>query len=139
MDVGPVDLVIFEFPGNRFNGDVLPALRDLVSQEAVRILDLLFVTKDADGEVSSLDAPALALEPGVDLGELGGILGGEVLDAEDALEIGASLAPSTSAAMIVFENTWAARFASAVSASGGRVVDSARIPAPVVRSMMASA
>lgn len=139
MDVGPVDLVIFEFPGNRFNGDVLPALRDLVSQEAVRILDLLFVTKDADGEVSSLDAHALALEPGVDLGELGGILGGEVLDAEDALEIGASLAPSTSAAMIVFENTWAARFASAVAASGGRVVDSARIPAPVVRSMMASA
>ena len=139
MDVGPVDLVIFEFPGNRFNGDVLPALRDLVSQEAVRILDLLFVTKDADGEVSSLDARALALEPGVDLGELGGILGGEVLDVEDALEIGASLAPSTSAAMIVFENTWAARFASAVSASGGRVVDSARIPAPVVRSMMASA
>lgn len=139
MDVGPVDLVIFEFPGNRFNGDVLPALRELVSQEAVRILDLLFVTKDADGEVSSLDAPALALEPGLDLRELGGVLGGEVLDAEDVAEIGASLAPNTSAAMIVFENTWAARFASAVSASGGRVVDSARVPAPVVRSMMASA
>lgn len=139
MDVGPVDLVILEFPGNRFNGELLPALRELVDSGTVRVLDLLFVTKDADGTVSSVDASALAVEPDLDLRGLVGALGGEVLDAEDAAEIGASLAPESSAAMIVFENTWAARFTSAVMGSGGRVLDTARVPAPVVRSLMAMA
>lgn len=139
MDTGPVDVVIFEFPGNKFNGDLLPALREVAAGGAVRILDILFVIKDADGNVSCVDSAAVALDPDFDHTDIDGTLAGEVLDAEDAVDIAAQLEVNSSAALIVFENTWAARFASAVTASGGRVVDSARVPASVIAPYLVSA
>ena len=132
MDVGPVDLLIVEFPGNQFKGEIAPALRDLVTDGTVRVLDLLFVYKDADGEVGSVELAGLGpdLEPA--FADLDGQLGGGLLDAEDVAQVGADLALNSSAALIVWENTWAARFVTAMRNAGAKVVDQARIPAEAV-------
>ena len=132
MDVGPVDLLIVEFPGNQFKGEIAPALRDLVTDGTVRVLDLLFVYKDADGEVGSVELAGLGpdLEPA--FADLDGQLGGGLLDAEDVAQVGANLEPNSSAALIVWENTWAARFVTAMRHAGAKVVDQARIPAEAV-------
>ena len=139
MDVGPVDLLIVEFPGNQFKGEIAPALRDLVTDGTVRVLDLLFVYKDADGEVGSVELAGLGpdLEPA--FADLDGQLGGGLLDAEDVAQVGADLKPNSSAALIVWENTWAARFVTAMRNAGAHVVDQARIPAEAVAAALDAA
>ncbi len=139
MDVGPVDLLIVEFPGNQFKGEIAPALRDLVTDGTVRVLDLLFVYKDADGEVGSVELAGLGpdLEPA--FADLDGQLGGGLLDAEDVAQVGADLEPNSSAALIVWENTWAARFVTAMRHAGAKVVDQARIPAEAVAAALDAA
>ena len=139
MDVGPVDLLIVEFPGNQFKGEIAPALRDLVTDGTVRVLDLLFVYKDADGEVGSVELAGLGpdLEPA--FADLDGQLGGGLLDAEDVAQVGADLALNSSAALIVWENTWAARFVTAMRHAGAKVVDQARIPAEAVAAALDAA
>jgi hypothetical protein len=139
MDVGPVDLLIVEFPGNQFKGEIAPALRDLVTDGTVRVLDLLFVYKDANGEVGSVELAGLGpdLEPA--FADLDGQLGGGLLDAEDVAQVGADLAPNSSAALIVWENTWAARFVTAMRNAGAQVVDQARIPAEAVAAALDAA
>ena len=139
MDVGPVDLLIVEFPGNEFKGEIAPALRDLVTDGTVRVLDLLFVYKDANGEVGSVELAGLGpdLEPA--FADLDGQLGGGLLDAEDVAQVGADLKPNSSAALIVWENTWAARFVTAMRNAGAHVVDQARIPAEAVAAVLDAA
>jgi hypothetical protein len=139
MDVGPVDLLIVEFPGNQFKGEIAPALRDLVTDGTVRVLDLLFVYKDANGEVGSVELAGLGpdLEPA--FADLDGQLGGGLLDAEDVAQVGADLKPNSSAALIVWENTWAARFVTAMRNAGAHVVDQARIPAEAVAAALDAA
>jgi hypothetical protein len=139
MDVGPVDLLIVEFPGNQFKGEIAPALRDLVTDGTVRVLDLLFVYKDADGEVGSVELAGLGpdLEPA--FADLDGQLGGGLLDAEDVAQVGANLELNSSAALIVWENTWAARFVTAMRNAGAKVVDQARIPAEAVSAALDAA
>lgn len=139
MDVGPVDLLIVEFPGNQFKGEIAPALRDLVTDGTVRVLDLLFVYKDANGEVGSVELAGLGpdLEPA--FADLDGQLGGGLLDAEDVAQVGADLKPNSSAALIVWENTWAARFVTAMRNAGAQVVDQARIPAEAVAAALDAA
>jgi hypothetical protein len=139
MDVGPVDLLIVEFPGNQFKGEIAPALRELVTDGTVRVLDLLFVYKDADGEVGSVELAGLGpdLEPA--FADLDGQLGGGLLDAEDVAQVGADLKPNSSAALIVWENTWAARFVTAMRNAGAHVVDQARIPAEAVAAALDAA
>ncbi len=122
---GPVDLVLLSFPGNQFTGEVAPALGDLVSSGTVRILDLVFITKDADGNVAGVEL--------ADLGEAGEAfesLDGEVselLTDEDIEAAGAELEPNSSAALLMFENTWAGRFVDAVRGANGHVVAYERI------------
>ena len=131
MALGPVEYAVIAFPGNRFNGDVVPALIELVESETVHIIDLVFVHKNADGvltvgEIEELDA---------DLGAVFAKLEGEVddlLNEDDLNEIATLLSSNSSAAVIVWENLWAERFANAVRASGGQLVDSGRIPHDVV-------
>ena len=139
MDVGPVDLLIVEFPGNQFKGEIAPALRDLVTEGTVRVLDLLFVYKDADGEVGSLELAGLGPDLQPAFADLDGQLGGGLLDAEDVAQVGANLQPNSSAALIVWENTWAGRFVTAMERAGARVVDQARIPAEAVKASLESA
>ncbi len=139
MDVGPVDLLIVEFPGNQFKGEIAPALRDLVTDGTVRVLDLLFVYKDADGEVGSVELAGLGPDLQPAFADLDGQLGGGLLDAEDVAQVGADLALNSSAALIVWENTWAARFVTAMRNAGAHVVDQARIPAEAVAAALDAA
>lgn len=126
IEMGPIDYILVEWPGRQPNGEAAPHLVDLVDRGVIRILDLAFVTKDEDGTVAGLELSDLgdgAGELEVFAGASSGLLGDD-----DLTEAAAALEPGTSAAILVFENTWAAPFAAAVRRSGGQLVASGRIP-----------
>ena len=129
MDIGPVEYVVIEFPGNRFNGEVAPALARLVESGTVRIIDLVFVVKDADGNVSSFEYDELE-----EAAELAGIEGEAdgMLSDEDVLAIADDLSLDSSALLILFEDLWALEFGQAVVASGGELVAGGRIPRSLI-------
>jgi uncharacterized membrane protein len=129
-ELGPIDYILVEWPGRQPNGEVAPHLVDLVDRGLIRILDLTFITKDEDGTVRGLelaDVGGAVAELSVFEGASSGLLSDEDVD-----EAGGALEPGTSAALLVFENTWAAPFASAVRRSGGQLVASGRIPVQAV-------
>jgi hypothetical protein len=123
--LGPIDYLVVEFPGNKFNGEVLPALTDLIARGLVRVLDLAFVAKDEDGTVVIGEIEDLADELGP-LCELSTFLADLVTEV-DLEAAGEMLAPNSTAAVIVWENTWAAPFVAAVRGSAGEVVASGRL------------
>ena len=123
---GPVDLVLLGFPWNQFTGDIAPALRDLVSSGTVRILDLVFITKDTDGNVAGVELSDLG-EAGAAFEDVDGEIN-ELLTDEDIEAAGDELAPDSSAALLMFENTWAGRLATAIREANGEVVAYERIP-----------
>jgi uncharacterized membrane protein len=123
---GPVDLVLLGFPGNQFTGEIAPALRDLVSSGTVRILDLVFITKDADGNVAGVELSDLG-DAGAAFEDVDGEIN-ELLTDEDIEAAGEELAPNSSAALLMFENTWAGRLATAIREANGEVVAYERIP-----------
>ncbi|PZF81317.1 hypothetical protein C1I92_21810 [Jiangella anatolica] len=129
MDVGPVDILMLRFPGNQFRGEIVPALRDLVVTGLIRVVDLMFVYRDEDGTVGSVELAGLGPELKPAFADLDGQLGGGMLDAEDVEEVAAGLPPGSSVAVLVVENTWAIPFVNAVRRAGGEVADQARIPA----------
>lgn len=131
-DAGPIDVVILRFPGNQFNGGIAPALRDLVVRGLVRVIDLLFVYKDVDGTVGSLELAGLGADLEPSFVDLDGQLGGGLLDAEDVDEVAAGIEPGNSVAVIAVENLWAVPFINAVRSAGGELVDQARVPSAVV-------
>jgi uncharacterized membrane protein len=131
MALGPVEYAVIAFPGNRFNGDVVPALSELVDNDTIHIIDLVFVYKDADGALTVGEIEELDAELGALFAELEGEVD-DLLNEEDLHELAALLPPNSSAAVIVWENLWAERFAAAVRGSGGQLVDSGRIPHEVV-------
>ena len=135
MGFGPVDIVIIDFPGNKFNGKVAPAILDLVESGTIRLIDLLFISKDADGVVSVLAIEDLDPNEGPAFMTLGVAYPG-TLDGEDAEELSDDLSPNSSALMVAFENTWAAKFTDAIRASDARVLDQIRIPAEVVTNFL---
>ncbi len=125
MDIGPVEYLILGFPGNHFTGQIVPELAKLIDSGLVRIIDLTFITKDADGNVEVVEYDAveeLAAFAGLD-GEVGGIL-----TDEDVAHAALSLEPNTSAALLIWEDTWAAPFAAAVRNANGVILEGARIP-----------
>jgi hypothetical protein len=136
MATGPVDIVILGFPGNKFTGRIAPAIMDLVQSGTIRILDLLFVMKDADGVMTTIDIQDLDPEAGPAFLEVNVAAPG-ALSAEDAEELADDLPPETSALMVAFENTWASKFVEAVRAADGFVIDQIRIPADVVDAALA--
>lgn len=129
---GPVDIVMLRFTGNKFNGEIAPALRDLVVRGLVRVIDLLFVYKEADGTVGSIELGDLGAELEPSFVDLDGQLGGGLLDAGDVEEVAAGIEPGNSVATIVVENLWVVPFVNAVRNAGGELVDQARVPADVV-------
>ncbi len=132
MALGPVEYLICSFPGNKFSGEMAPALAQLVDDNVVRILDLLFVQKDQDGDVLSFEIDQLEeLGPFMDLdGEAGGFLSDE--DVEHAAE---ALEPNSSALLIIWEDLWAAPFAEGLRNSGGVVLEGGRIPREVIEAL----
>jgi hypothetical protein len=129
---GPIDVVMLSFPGNQFNGAIAPALRDLVVRGLVRVVDLLFVIKDDDGTVGSVELAGLGSDLEPSFVDLDGQLGGGLLDADDVEDVAAGMEPGSSVAVIAVENLWAIPFIEAVRGSGGELVDQFRVPSDVV-------
>lgn len=125
-EIGPIDYILVEWSGRQPNGEVAPHLVDLVDRGLIRIIDLVFIAKDEDGKVAGLELSELADEV-AELSVFEGAPSG-VLSDEDVEEAGGVLEPGTSAALLVFENAWAAPFVAAVRRSGGELVASGRIP-----------
>ncbi len=135
MGVGPVDVVIIDFPGNKFSGDIAPAIVELVANGTIRLLDLLFVSKDADGVVTTLSIEDLDPTAGPGFMSLEIAYPG-ALDADDADELSEDLAPNSSALVVAFENAWASKFTDAIRAADAVVIDQIRIPAAVVEDFL---
>jgi len=125
-EMGPIDYLIVEWPGRQLTGEALPHLIDLVDRGLIRVLDLNFIAKDEDGSVAALEIADLGDEVDVFANFEGASSG--LLGDDDIQEAGNALEPGTSAALLVFENRWAAPFAAAVRRSGGQLVASGRIP-----------
>jgi hypothetical protein len=132
----PVEYLIIRFPGNRFSGAIAPELAQLVESGIIRIIDLVFVKKDADGEVTIFEIDALDEAHDLGLDDLDGEAGG-LLNEEDLELAAAALAPDSSAALIVWEQAWAEGIADAIRAADGEIVAGERIPAAVVDEAMA--
>ncbi|MFJ8634858.1 DUF6325 family protein [Streptomyces sp. NPDC093568] len=130
-EVGPIDYLVVEFPGNRMTGEGFPLLVDLVDRGIIRIMDLVFVRKDADGTVSGMEIADLTGDGELDLTVFEGASSG-LLGQDDIEEAAGALEPGSSAGILVYENRWAAPFAAALRRGGGRLVASGRIPVPVL-------
>jgi hypothetical protein len=128
--MGPIDYIVVEWPGKQPTGEAAPLLVDLVDRGLIRIIDLAFIAKAEDGSVAGLEISALAGED-PELRILEGASSGLVSD-EDRDAAGEALEPGTSAAILVYENTWAAPFAAAVRRSGGQLVANGRIPVQAI-------
>lgn len=129
-EMGPIDYILIEWPGRQPNGEVAPYLIDLVDRGLIRILDLTFIEKTEDGAIRGLEIADVGGEV-TELSVFEGASSG-LLSEEDIDEAGGAMEPGTSAALLVFENTWAAPFATAVRRSGGQLAASGRIPVQAV-------
>ena len=131
-ELGPVDWIVVEFPGPDFGkGQIAPFLEDLVQRDLVRVLDMVFLRKMEDGTLETAEISDL------DPSELGEVRTAEadlamVLSEQDVMDLAETIAPGHSAAVLVWENQWAAPFGAAVRKAGGQLVASGRIPTQAV-------
>jgi hypothetical protein len=128
-ELGPVDYLVVEFPADKanFSGEMADQLSALVKSGAIRVLDLLFLKKNPDGSVEGFESHEFEDSEVGQLRELEAELA-LLLAEEDVEAIGAALEPDSYAAVLVWENVWAAPFAASVRRSGGQLVASGRIP-----------
>jgi hypothetical protein len=125
--MGPIDYLVVEFPGSRMTGEGLPLLVDLVDRGIIRILDLVFVKKELDGSMKGMAITDLDHDGRLDLAVFEGASSG-LLDEDDIADAGGVLEPGSSAGILVYENVWAAPFATALRRGGAQLVASGRIP-----------
>jgi hypothetical protein len=137
MALGPVELLVVKFPGNQFRGEIAPALQELVEGGTIRVIDLLFVTKDAAGAVSSTELTDLDPDTYAVYDPLVSDLEGLLAD-DDVQRLGAALENNSSAAVMLFENVWATRFRDAVVNAKGQLVLAERIPHSVIEEVAAA-
>ncbi len=133
-ELGPVDYIVVEFPAgaSNFTGEMAAELRALVDSGTIRVIDVLILTKDADGTVEATELS--------DVGELGELetIAAELADllaADDVDHLAAAMEPGSTAGVLIWENLWAAPFASAARRSGGQLIADGRIP---LQAIMAS-
>ena len=133
-EFGPVDYLVVEFPAgsSHFTGEMASELAALVNAGTIRVLDVLILQKDSDGSVEAFEMNDFAAVD--DVRALEGELA-EILAADDVEHLAAAMEPGTTAGVLVWENRWAAPFASAARRSGGQLVASGRIP---IQSIIAS-
>jgi hypothetical protein len=130
MELGPIEYIVIDFPGNQFNGEIVPALQELVDKGIVRIIDLAVIHKDEAGNVTVVEVSEMSENAAAFVGldyEVGGLL-----SEEDLAIIADHLPDNSTAASLVWENVWATRFAQAVRDANGIVVENARIPHDIV-------
>jgi hypothetical protein len=131
-EIGPVDYAIIAFPGNRFRGEIAPAIADLVDDGTIRIIDIAFVGKDEDGNAIAMELTELDPDVQEGLEKLGIEVGGLFSD-NDLMEAAKGLEPNSSAALLVWENVWAREVAQAMRDAGGVLVAFERLPHDVVQ------
>ena len=128
VELGPIDYVVVEWPADRPpTGEAFPYLVDLVDRGLIRVLDLAFLKKEKDGTVIGVDLADFNLDGQPEIAVFEGASSG-LLGEEDFEEAGNALEPGCSAALLVYENTWAAPFATALRRSGAQLVANGRIP-----------
>ena len=126
-ELGPVDYLVVEFPAGatNFTGEMAAELVKLVEAETIRLIDVLILTKDEHGSIEAMELSDVA-----ELGELQTLEAelAELLAAEDVEHLAAAMDPGSTAGILIWENTWAAPFASAARRSGGQLIANGRIP-----------
>ena len=131
-EIGPVEYLIVAFPGNRFRGEIAPALAKLADAGTIRVMDIVFVGKDADGEVAAFELSELDPDVREGLERLGFDETG-LFSEDDLMAAAEELDPDTSAALIVWEDVWARDVAQAMRDAGGVLFDFGRLPHEVVQ------
>jgi hypothetical protein len=129
-EMGPIDYVVLEWPGRQPRGEVAPMIIDLVDRGIIRVLDIALMVKGEDGSVAAIDLGEVNGD-GAGFGDFDGASSG-LLTQEDLDEAATALEPGTSAALLVWENRWAAPIAVALRRSGGQLVASGRIPVQAI-------
>ena len=137
MSVGPVEYIAIAFPGNKFSGEIIPAIKDLQDSGTIKVLDLVIITKDEDGNVAAIELADATPEQGAALAALG-VENKNLLGQEDFEEIGGALDPNSTAALMIWENVWAERFAKSLRNANGVLVANGRIPAALIEELMAT-
>jgi hypothetical protein len=132
MGIGPVEYMIVAFPGNRFKGEIIPALAELVDSGTIRVIDLAFVIKDADGSVATLEAGDLDSEVYQAFDALTSETMG-LLNENDLFAAAEELEPNSSAALLVWEDLWATKLAESIRNADGVLLDLERVPYEVVQ------
>jgi hypothetical protein len=136
MSIGPVEYIAIAFPGNKFSGAIIPAIQELQESGTIRVLDLVIISKDADGNVDAIELSEASPEEQATLAALG-VQGRNLLGMEDIEDIGAALDPNSTAGLMIWENVWAARFAQSLRDADGILIANGRIPAALVEDIMA--
>ena len=138
-DLGPIDIVVIAYPADApMTGDAVPEFMKLVESGTIRVLDAMFVVKNADGTFSGFEARDLT-DKGVGGFEVFDGAASGLLGESDAKEAADALEPGTAAVMIMYENHWAAPFAAAVRRNGGQVIANERIPLADIAEMLEGA
>jgi uncharacterized membrane protein len=137
--IGPVEMLAVSFPGSQFKGEILPELADLADRGLIRVIDLVVVAKDEDGTIHELEINDMDPEVLGALGRATGDVDREGLLGEDDLDLAAEmLEPGNAAALLVWEDVWAAPIASAIRNAGGIVLAHERVPHEVVEEVAAA-
>lgn len=134
MPLGPVDVYIIGFPGNQFNGEIVPAILEQVERGVIRVIDVLFVAKDEEGNIATLTIEDLGPE-GAAFAEVEVFQAG-ALNEEDADEVAEDIPAGSSALLIAYENTWMQDLVGAFARAGAVPIDQIRIPAYVVNEVV---
>jgi Family of unknown function (DUF6325) len=129
--MGPISYLIVEFPGNKMTGEGFPILVDLVDRGVIRILDLVFVNRDADGTLRAIELSDLDGDGSLDLSIFEGASSG-LLDASDLADAAAVIEPGSSAGILIFENRWATTFVQALRGGGAQLVAAGYVPLDAV-------
>ena len=136
MGIGPVQYMVVAFPGNKFKGEIAPALEDLVRSGTIRIIDLAFILKDADGSMAGMELEDVGSDVFQAFESLTAERGGFVSE-EDLQAVAGALEPNSSAAILVWEDLWATRFVDALANAGGELIDIQRVPRELVEEAVA--
>jgi len=135
MPLGPVELLEVTFPGNQFKGEIVPALKELVENGAIRIIDIVFVRKDRDGTVAKVEINDLADDEYAAFDPLVAEIDG-LISEDDVQQLASGLENNSSAGIMLFENIWATRFVTAIRRAHGEVILNERIPRSVIEQLM---
>ena len=139
VEVGPIDSVVISYPaGSPMTGEAIPLILDLVERGIIRVLDVLFVMRDESGAYTAFTAEDLSAESVGDFQLFEGASSG-LLGDDDAATAAEALEPGSGAALIVFENRWAAGVAAAIRRNGGQVLDIQRVPVEEVLAALETA